>query len=119
MAKRILIVDDSSIMRKLITRVLVRQGHQVVGEAKNGVDACLLYRQLKPDLVTMDITMTDMDGLTAAECIFEYDPKARVLFLSNRDEERFRDQIERIGAIGLVNKHRTDELLELIDGVSE
>jgi two-component system, chemotaxis family, chemotaxis protein CheY len=119
MSKRILIVDDSSMMRKLITRVLVGQGHQIVGEAKNGTEAFALYERLKPDLVTMDITMVNMDGLAAAQEILDHDPQARILFLSNRDEEKFRDRVGQMGAIGLVNKHHTDALLALVNKIPD
>ena len=57
MGKTILIVDDSSIMRKMIKETLKSAGHDVIGEAKNGSDAVALYKRMKPDLVTMDITM--------------------------------------------------------------
>lgn len=117
MSQRILVVDDSSMMRKLITKVLTGRGHQVVGEAKDGVEALKLYKELKPDLVTLDITMAAMDGLTAAREILDYDGQARILFLSNRDEEKFRDQIEQLPVLGLVNKHKTDEMLALIESV--
>jgi len=115
MSKRILIVDDSSMMRKLIRRVLVNHGHQVVGEAKSGVEALKLYQELVPDLVTMDITMADMDGLTAAGAILDFDKLARIVFLSNRDETKFHGQAAKLGGLRLVHKHKTDELLKIID----
>ena len=67
MSKRILIVDDSSMMRKMISKILLPGGHTIVGEAKNGAEAVELYKTLEPDLVTMDITMRGMDGFTAAK----------------------------------------------------
>ncbi|KOR29918.1 hypothetical protein TI03_01000 [Achromatium sp. WMS1] len=116
--KRVLIVDDSSMMRKLITRTLVTNGYQIVGEAKSGVEALGLYKKLNPDLVTMDITMGDMDGLTAANNILRHDPKARILFLSNREEEKIREQALQMGGLGLLNKHETSEILALIKKVA-
>lgn len=118
MIKRVLIVDDSSMMRKLITRTLVANGYQIVGEAKNGMESLELYKQLSPDLVTMDITMGDMDGLTASSNIFKYDPKAKILFLSNREEEKIRNQALQIGAIGMLNKHQSDEIIALIKSIA-
>ncbi|KOR32801.1 hypothetical protein TI05_05010 [Achromatium sp. WMS3] len=117
MIKKVLIVDDSSMMRKLITRTLVTNGYQIAGEAKSGVEALELYKQLGPDLVTMDITMGDMDGLTAAGNILQHDPKARILFLSNREEEKIRQQALDMGGLGLLNKHETNDILALIKGV--
>jgi len=118
MIKRVLIVDDSSMMRKLITRTLLANGFQIVGEAKNGMEALEFYKRYAPDLVTMDITMGDMDGLTAAGNIFKYDPKARILFLSNREEEKIHQQALQIGAIGLLNKHQSDEIIALIKSIA-
>ena len=83
MSKRVLIVDDSSIMRKMIRNTLENEKHQVVGEAKNGKDAVEMYKTLTPDLVTMDITMREMDGFAAAKEILDYDSNAKIIFLSN------------------------------------
>ena len=80
MHKQVLIVDDSSMMRKLITRTLSSIDCEVIGEASNGADALELYKELNPDLVTMDITMRGMDGFTAAQGIMDFDNKAKILF---------------------------------------
>ena len=114
MSKRILVVEDSTMMRRVIMKVLKEAGHEIVGEASNGQDALNLYQELKPDLVTMDITMRGMDGITASKEIMNLDKDAKILILSNMDEERFRDEVEKMGAIGLVNKHKTDQILELV-----
>ncbi len=110
-----MIVDDSSMMRKMLTKVLSdKGGHTIVGEAKNGLEALDLYKTLKPDLVTMDITMGDMDGLSAAKMILDYDSDAHILFLSNLDKEKYGDDVESIGAIGFVNKHKAQDILDVI-----
>jgi len=114
MGKRILIVDDSSIMRKMIKETLTSGGHTVIGEAKNGADAVALYQNLKPDLVTMDITMRGMDGMAAAKEILELDESARIIFFSNLDEEKYSQDVKDIGAKGYVNKHKAGEILDLI-----
>jgi len=114
MGIRILVVDDSSMMRKLLGKVLKPPGHQIVGEAKNGLEALELYKALQPDLVTMDITMDGMDGLSAAREILRYDSAARILFLSNLDEEKYRGDVEQLRAIGFINKHKSEEVLKLI-----
>ena len=115
MSKRILIVEDSSMMRKMIAKILQPPDHIVVGQAKSGKEAVELYKSLRPDIVTMDITMRDMDGFTAAKEIVQFDKTAQIIFLSNLDEERYHDEIKRLGAIGFVNKHKTKEKLELIN----
>lgn len=115
MSKRILIVDDSSMMRKMILKILQPPDHIVVGEAKSGMEAVELYKSLKPELVTMDITMRDMDGFTAAKEILSFDAKAQIIFLSNLDEEKYSEDIARLGAVGFVNKHKSKEILDIIN----
>ncbi len=114
MGKRILIVEDSTMMRRVIAKVLREGGHEIVGEASSGTEALELYDELAPDVVTMDITMRGMDGLTAAREILSKNADARILMLSNLDEDKYRDEVERIGAIGLVNKHKSEQILEHI-----
>lgn len=114
MGKRILVVEDSTMMRRVIMKVLKEAGHEIVGEASSGTDAIKMYQELKPDIVTMDITMRGMDGLTASKEIMAIDSEAKILILSNLDEEKYRDEVDSIGAIGLVNKHQTDQILELL-----
>ena len=114
MGKRILVVEDSTMMRRVIMKVLKEAGHEIVGEASSGIDAINMYQELKPDIVTMDITMRGMDGLTASKEIMAIDSDAKILILSNLDEEKYRDEVNSIGAIGLVNKHQTDQILEIL-----
>ena len=117
MGKSILIVDDSSIMRKMIRQTLEKDNHTVVGEAKNGKDAIDMYVNLKPDVVTMDITMRDMDGFAAAKEILAFDPNAKIIFLSNLDEDKYSDDAKSVGAIGYVNKHNTRAIVDMITGL--
>lgn len=114
MSKKILIVEDSSMMRKILAKLLKEAGHEVVGEASNGEQAISMYEQLRPDLVTMDITMRGMDGLTAAREILARDGAARILFLSNMDEDKYGSEVNELGALGLVNKHGSEEILRLV-----
>ena len=114
MGKRVLVVEDSTMMRRIIVQELERAGHEVVGEAKSGQQAVDMYQQLTPDIVTMDITMRGMDGITASKEIFEFDKNAKILVLSNLDEEKYREKVDEIGAIGLINKHKIEQILELV-----
>lgn len=82
MGNRILIVDDAAFMRMMIKDILVKNGFEVVGEAENGTVAVNLYKELKPDLVTMDITMPEMDGISAVKAIKAADPAAKVIMCS-------------------------------------
>jgi len=79
MAKRILITDDALFMRVTLKNILTQNGFEVVGEATNGAESIELYKSLKPDLVTMDITMPEMDGIAALKEIRAHDPEATVL----------------------------------------
>jgi len=82
MAKRVLIVDDAAFMRMLLKDIITKAGYEVAGEAANGVEAVEKYRELKPDVVTMDITMPEMDGITAIKKIKEIDPNAKIIVCS-------------------------------------
>lgn len=114
MGKKIVIVDDSSIMRKMVHNLLKSTEHQIAGEAKNGREAVELYKALKPDIVIMDVTMRDMDGFTAAREIVSFDAQARIIFFSNLDKEQYSGQAAELGALGFVNKHNLEELLQLL-----
>ncbi len=87
MAKTLLVVDDSSFMRNRIKEALDGGDLKVIGEAKDGDEAVALFRELKPDLVTMDVTMRNTDGFAAAEQILKEDPTARLVLLTLRQEE--------------------------------
>jgi two-component system chemotaxis response regulator CheY len=102
-------------MRKMIKQTLVGAGHAVVGEAKSGDEAISFYQQLRPQVVTMDITMRGMDGIAAAKAILQIDANAQIIMLSNLDEDKFSDEAVQSGAKGYINKHKTAEILNLID----
>ena len=79
MAKRILITDDALFMRVTLKNILTQNGFEVVGEAANGLESVKLYKELQPDVVTMDITMPEMDGLAALREIRAHDPNANIV----------------------------------------
>jgi two-component system, chemotaxis family, chemotaxis protein CheY len=82
MAPTVLIVDDALFMRMMIRDILSKDGFEVVGEAENGVEAVERFKEVKPDLVTMDIVMPEMDGIEAVKQIMKLDPNARILMCS-------------------------------------
>ncbi len=88
MGKRILIVDDANFMRMIVKDTLEPHGFEICGEAVNGNQAVALYEQLKPDLVTMDITMKEKDGLEAAREILARDPNARIVMVTALGQEK-------------------------------
>ncbi len=115
MGKKVLIVDDSSIMRKMIRQTITENNHTVVGEAKNGKDAVEMYKNLKPDVVTMDITMREMDGFSSAKEILEFDKEAKIIFLSNLDEQKYSREAKEMGALAYVNKHNAKDIVKILD----
>jgi two-component system chemotaxis response regulator CheY len=104
MGKRILIVDDAMIMRMRIKELAKEAGWEVVGEAVNGEEAVAKYRELKPDLVTMDIVMPILDGVEALRNIRQADTKARVIMVSAVDQKEKLTECIRLGAIDFIVK---------------
>jgi two-component system, chemotaxis family, chemotaxis protein CheY len=115
MSLRVLVVDDSGFMRKRIIEELRALGHSVIGEAKSGDEAVKMYASLRPDLVTMDITMRDKDGITAAKEIMEADPTANIIFLTILKDEKFKVEAERIGAKAFLNKADTTVIGKVLE----
>ncbi|MFT4925393.1 MAG: two-component system chemotaxis response regulator CheY [Phenylobacterium sp.] len=84
---KVLVVDDSVMMRRNLTALLEESGHEVIGEAKNGMLALSAYEKYQPDLVTMDITMPVMDGITAVKKIIEAYPDAIIIMISAQNQQ--------------------------------
>ena len=76
---RVLVVDDAAFMRKILSDALAKGGHQVIGEAANGAEAVDRFKELRPDVTTLDITMPEKDGLAALGEIVAADPSAKVV----------------------------------------
>lgn len=118
MSKRVLIVDDGAFMRLLIKQILTKHDYTVVGEAENGEQAIEMYMTLKPDLVTMDITMPVMDGLTAVKGIIEKDPDATIVMVSAMGQEPYIRQAIKSGAKSFIVKpFDEDMLMDIIQSV--
>jgi two-component system chemotaxis response regulator CheY len=118
--KRLLVVDDALFMRKLICGVAAEAGWEVVGEATNGVEAVAMYKSLRPDLVTMDLVMPEMDGLEALRLIRAGDPEAQVVVVTALDQKQVLMDAIREGAIDFIVKpferQRVLNLLARLDG---
>lgn len=111
----ILIVDDAAFMRMMIKDILGKNGYTIVGEAENGHKAVELYSVLKPDLVTMDITMPEMDGITAVKEIRKIDPKATIIMCSAMGQQAMVIDAIQAGARDFIVKpFQPDRVLEAI-----
>ena len=101
---RVLVVDDAAFMRKMVSDALAKAGHEVIGEACNGVEAVESFRALKPELTTLDITMPEKDGLQALGDIMTLDPNARVIMCSALGQESKVMESIKLGARDFVVK---------------
>ena len=103
-AKRILIVDDAAFMRMMIKDILTKNGYEVVGEAENGAKAVQMYKELKPELVTMDTTMPEMDGIQAVREIKKIDSSAKIIMCSAMGQQMMVMEAIQAGARDFVVK---------------
>lgn len=118
MAKNILVVDDAAFMRMMIKDILTKNGYNVVGEAENGIKACDKYAELKPDLVLMDITMPEMDGIAALKKIKAYDPGAMVIMCSAMGQQAMVIEAIQGGAKDFIVKpFQADRVIEAVKKV--
>jgi two-component system chemotaxis response regulator CheY len=112
---KVLIVDDSLIMRSILSSMVVKAGHEVIGEASGGTEAFRMYRELNPDMVTLDIQMEEGDGLTCLKDILRLDPEAKVVMVTARGDPQMETRARSLGAIGYVSKpFRYENILEEI-----
>lgn len=102
--KRILIVDDAAFMRMSLKKIMEENGFEVVGEAENGKVGVEKYNELQPDIVTLDITMPEMDGLTALKAIMKLDPNANVVIVSAMGQESYVREAVMSGAKNFIVK---------------
>lgn len=112
---RVLVVDDAAFMRKVVSDALLAGGHEVVGQAENGMEAVQQFTALRPELTTLDITMPEKDGLEALEEIMSIDPTARVLMCSALGQESKVIQSIKLGAKDFVVKpFQSERLLDAV-----
>jgi len=118
LSKRILIVDDAAFMRMMLKDILTKNGYTVVGEAENGLVAVEMYKELKPDLVTMDITMPEMDGITAVKEIKKIDPGAKIIMCSAMGQQAMViDSIQAGAQDFIVKPFQPERVLEAVEKV--
>ena len=107
--KKVLVVDDAAFTRMSIKNILERNGYVVAGEAENGKVGVKRYKELAPDIVTLDITMPEMDGITALKEIKKIDNKAKVVIVSAMGQEVYVREAIMCGAASFIVKPFKEE----------
>jgi two-component system, chemotaxis family, chemotaxis protein CheY len=113
----ILIVDDAMFMRVTLRNILTKEGHEIVGESDNGEDAVARYLELRPDIVTMDITMPKMDGIAAVRGILAADPTARIVMCTAMGQKNMVLEAIQAGAKDFIVKPFQPE--RVIEGINK
>jgi len=113
---KILVVDDSIIMRNTVKKYITSLGHDVVAEAQTGVEAVSLCKKLNPDLLTMDITMPDMDGIEAVEKIRTFDKDVNIVMVTSHAQKEIVVQAIKAGARSYMLKPVSEDKLAVIIG---
>lgn len=112
---RIMVVDDAAFMRMMLKDILTKGGYDVVGEAENGLKAIEKYKELTPDLVLMDITMPELDGIGAVRQIKEIDPAAKIIMCSAMGQQAMVLESIQAGAKDFIVKpFQADRIIEAV-----
>ena len=118
MAKNVMVVDDAAFMRMMIKDILSKNGYNIVGEAENGKKAVDTYAECKPDLVLMDITMPEMDGIQALKAIRGNDPNASIIMCSAMGQQAMVIEAIQSGARDFIVKpFQADRVIEAVKKV--
>ncbi len=118
MATRILIADDARLMRRIIKDIVLEAGYEVVGEASTGQQAFELYKSFRPDVMTMDVIMPELDGIEVLRLIMDYDPTARVIICSALGHDMIIDDAMKAGAKSYIIKpFKKDKVIESLKRV--
>ena len=113
----VLIVDDSRTSRRILRDILERAGYSVVGETINGKEGVEQYVKLRPDIVTMDITMPEMNGMDALKMIREYDPQAKVVLITAAGQIEKKEQAMKYGATAFITKPYDNQ--DILDAIAK
>jgi two-component system chemotaxis response regulator CheY len=120
MSKRVMIVDDAIFMRMKLKDILEKNGYEVVAEAQNGAEAIDKFKTEKPEIVTMDITMPEMDGIAALKGIKQIDPGAKVIMCSAMGQQAMVMEAIQSGAVDFIVKpFETDRVLDSLGKASK
>ena len=112
---KILLVDDSRTSRRMLREIIEGAGHEIIGEAENGEEGYLKFKELRPDLVTLDITMPKMDGLEALKLIHKEDENAKVIMITAAGQKEKMMQAIKEGASEFITKpYEAEEVTKLI-----
>lgn len=118
--RTVLIVDDADFVRESIGRIVEKMGYSVIGEAKNGEAAVKMYKKLKPDIVTMDITMPKMNGIEALKSIINFDPDAKVIMITAFGQNNMiKESIFNGAKFFLVKPFKEEYVIRMLKGVAE
>ena len=115
---KVMIVDDASFMRSSLKFIVEKQGHTVVGAVADGKEAVALYSELAPDIVTLDILMKDMDGISTLKALLKQDPQAKIIMVTAIGQESKQQEAKTLGALGYIRKpFKPEDIVEEIDKV--
>ena len=118
MGARVLIVDDAAFMRMMLTDILIEKGYEIAAEAEDGEEALRLYKELKPDLVTMDIVMPGAGGIDSLRHILKEDPEAKILIVSALGQQALVKEAIEAGARGFVVKpFKPEKVIEEVENI--
>ncbi|MBI4743703.1 MAG: response regulator [Actinobacteria bacterium] len=118
MSIRVLIVDDAAFMRMMLKDILTKAGYEIVGEAASGLEAVERFKEVKPDLITMDITMPEMDGIEAVRNIRKIDSEVKILMVSAMGQQKLIIESLEAGANDFIVKpFQPAKVIEIIEKV--
>lgn len=117
MGKKVLVVDDAMFMRMMLKDILTANGYDIAGEAGNGIEAVSMYKKFKPDVVLMDITMPEMDGIRSVKEIIKADSGAKIVMCSAMGQQAMVVQSIQSGALDFVVKPFQPE--KVVDAINK